>query len=81
VTVRLGIGGFSMGAATAMYSATCFAAGKYSDGSAYPANLSAIVGLSGWLPCSKFGFSSLFFSFVMYSLHIILCSVTSQDPE
>lgn len=51
--IRLGIGGFSMGAATAMYSATCFAAGKYSNGSAYPANLSAIVGLSGWLPCSK----------------------------
>ncbi|KAB5514225.1 hypothetical protein DKX38_028131 [Salix brachista] len=53
IDIRLGIGGFSMGAATAMYSASCFAARKYSDGSAYPANLSAIVGLSGWLPCSK----------------------------
>ncbi|XP_047325923.1 acyl-protein thioesterase 2 isoform X2 [Impatiens glandulifera] len=51
--IKLGIGGFSMGAATALYSATCFALGKYSNGNAYPSNLSAVVGLSGWLPCSK----------------------------
>lgn len=48
--VKLGIGGFSMGAACALYSATCFAQGKYGNGSPYPVNLKAIVGLSGWLP-------------------------------
>lgn len=45
-----------MGAATALYSATCFAHGKYGNGNPYPAKLSAVVGLSGWLPCSKFDF-------------------------
>ncbi|XP_044471298.1 acyl-protein thioesterase 2-like [Mangifera indica] len=51
--IKLGIGGFSMGAATSLYSATCFSCGKYGNGNTYPANLSAVVGLSGWLPCSK----------------------------
>ncbi|CAK9133978.1 unnamed protein product [Ilex paraguariensis] len=51
--IKLGVGGFSMGAATALYSATCYAQGKYNNGNPYPANLSAVVGLSGWLPCSK----------------------------
>ncbi|KAI7988518.1 Acyl-protein thioesterase 2 [Camellia lanceoleosa] len=51
--IKLAVGGFSMGAATALYSATCFALGKYENGSPYPANLSAAVGLSGWLPCAK----------------------------
>ncbi|WOK98636.1 acyl-protein thioesterase 2-like [Canna indica] len=51
--VKLGIGGFSMGAATALYSAACFTYGKYGNGSVYPINLSAVVGLSGWLPCSR----------------------------
>ncbi|KAG5572591.1 hypothetical protein H5410_062357 [Solanum commersonii] len=37
--VKLGIGGFSMGAATALYSATCFAHGKYGNGNPYPVNL------------------------------------------
>lgn len=45
-----------MGAATALYSATCFTQGKYGNGNPYPANLSAVVGLSGWLPCAKFAF-------------------------
>ena len=53
ITVKLGVGGFSMGAATSLYSATCFTHGKYGNGNLYPANLSAVVGLSGWLPCSK----------------------------
>lgn len=43
-----------MGAATSLYSATCFTSGKYANGNQYPANLSAVVGLSGWLPCSKY---------------------------
>lgn len=51
--VKLGIGGFSMGAATALYSATCFAQGQYGNGIPYPLNLKAIVGLSGWLPGSR----------------------------
>lgn len=51
--IKLGVGGFSMGAATALYSASCFTSGKYGNGNAYPANISAAVGLSGWLPCSK----------------------------
>ncbi|MBA0690259.1 hypothetical protein Golax_006947 [Gossypium laxum] len=42
-----------MGAATSLYSATCFTHGKYENGNPYPAKLSAVVGLSGWLPCSK----------------------------
>ncbi|XWS71967.1 hypothetical protein CRYUN_Cryun02cG0000100 [Craigia yunnanensis] len=51
--IKLGVGGFSMGAATLLYSATCFTHGKYGNGNPYPANLSVVVGLSGWLPCSK----------------------------
>lgn len=51
--IKLGVGGFSMGAATALYSASCCAVGKYGNGSAYPVNIGAAVGLSGWLPCSR----------------------------
>lgn len=54
--IKLGIGGFSMGAATSLYFATCFIHGKYENGDLYPANVSAVVGLSGWLPCSKLVF-------------------------
>ena len=42
-----------MGAAVALYSASCFAVGKYANGNFYPINLRAIVGLSGWLPGSR----------------------------
>ncbi|KAJ8445568.1 hypothetical protein Cgig2_012456 [Carnegiea gigantea] len=52
-TVKLGIGGFNMGAATALYSATCFALSKYANGNLYPINLRAVVGLSGWLPGTR----------------------------
>ncbi|XP_021627103.1 acyl-protein thioesterase 2 isoform X2 [Manihot esculenta] len=51
--VKVGIGGFSMGAATALYSATCAATGRYSNGNLYPIKLRAVVGLSGWLPGSR----------------------------
>ncbi|KAF2597089.1 hypothetical protein F2Q68_00007564, partial [Brassica cretica] len=51
--VKLGVGGFSMGAGTSLYSATCFATGKYGNGNPYPINLSTVIGLSGWLPCAK----------------------------
>lgn len=43
-----------MGAATALYSATCFAQGRYGNGIPYPVNLRAIVGLSGWLPGARY---------------------------
>lgn len=46
-----------MGAATALYSATCFAQGKYGNGYPYPVNLRAIIGLSGWLPGSRYELS------------------------
>ncbi|XP_020590396.1 acyl-protein thioesterase 2-like isoform X2 [Phalaenopsis equestris] len=51
--IKLGLGGFSMGSATAFYSATCSAHGRYGNGNPYPVILSAVVGLSGWLPCSS----------------------------
>jgi hypothetical protein len=54
VTVKVGIGGFSMGAAIALYSATCYAMGRYGNGIPYPVNLRAVVGLSGWLPGSRY---------------------------
>ncbi|TYH68256.1 hypothetical protein ES332_D06G245800v1 [Gossypium tomentosum] len=51
--VKVGIGGFSMGAAMALYSATACALGRYGNGIPYPINLRAVVGLSGWLPGSR----------------------------
>nr|VDC77392.1 unnamed protein product [Brassica rapa] len=48
--VKVGIGGFSMGAAIALYSTTCYALGRYGNGLPYTINLRATVGLSGWLP-------------------------------
>lgn len=59
IAVKLGVGGFSMGAAAALYSATCFATGTYNNDNPYPINLSAVVGLSGWLPCSRSAPSSI----------------------
>ena len=53
--VRLAVGGFSMGAATALHAGACYVLGKYGNGEPFPTNLSAVVGLSGWLPCAKFG--------------------------
>lgn len=61
-----------MGAATALYSATCFTAGKYGNNDPYPANLSAVVGLSGWLPCAKSGLSIVL---QLISLLILLLSL------
>ncbi|KAL9242416.1 hypothetical protein vseg_016411 [Gypsophila vaccaria] len=51
--IRVGVGGFSMGAATALHTATCHVSGKYANGEQFPANLSTAVGLSGWLPSAK----------------------------
>ena len=64
-----------MGAATALYSATCCAHGKYGNGNTYSLNLSAVIGLSGWLPCSRsvvlikiviFPYVFLFYPFFAY---------------
>ncbi|KAK9075697.1 hypothetical protein SSX86_004026 [Deinandra increscens subsp. villosa] len=51
--IKLGVAGFSMGAAMALYSATCRVLGQYGNGNRYPINLSVAVALSGWLPCSR----------------------------
>nr|GEZ67737.1 acyl-protein thioesterase 2 [Tanacetum cinerariifolium] len=51
--VKLGVAGFSMGGSVALYCATCQALGQYGNGNRYPINLSAVVALSGWLPCSR----------------------------
>lgn len=51
--IKLGVGGFSMGAAMALYSATCCTYGRFGNNNPYPVNISAVVGLSGWLPCSR----------------------------
>ncbi|CAN1814329.1 Acyl-protein thioesterase 2 [Linum perenne] len=52
--VKVGIGGFSMGGAIALYSATCAILGRYGNGNIpYTINPSAIVSLSGWLPCGS----------------------------
>ncbi|KAK9706117.1 hypothetical protein RND81_07G105100 [Saponaria officinalis] len=51
--IKVGVGGFSMGAATALHTATCHVSGKYASGEQFPVNLSAAVGLSGWLPSAK----------------------------
>jgi hypothetical protein len=67
--VKLGVGGFSMGAATALYSAMCLVSGNYGNGNLYPVNLSAIVGLSGWLPCSRFGFYHIYMYTEKHTIH------------
>ncbi|WVZ99770.1 hypothetical protein U9M48_045022 [Paspalum notatum var. saurae] len=51
--VKLGIAGFSMGAAVALHSAACYAHGKFTSGSPYPIKLDSVISLSGWLPCSR----------------------------
>lgn len=51
--IKFAVGGFSMGAAVALHAAMCYVTSKYANGNPFPANLSAAVGLSGWLPCAK----------------------------
>jgi len=63
VIVKVAIGGFSMGAAIALYSATCFAIGRYGNDIPYPVNLRTVVGLSGWLPGSRYALK-LFLSLI-----------------
>ncbi|KAJ6711726.1 ALPHA/BETA-HYDROLASES SUPERFAMILY PROTEIN [Salix purpurea] len=81
--VKVAVGGFSMGAATAIYSATCAALGQYGNGNAYPINLRAVVGLSGWLPGSRSLRSKVEGSHEAArraaSLPLFLCHGTSDD--
>jgi hypothetical protein len=49
-----------MGAAVALHSAACYAHGKFTSGIPYPISLSAVISLSGWLPCSRSDFYILF---------------------
>lgn len=81
--IKLGVGGFSMGAATALYSATCRVLGQYGNGNPYLVNLSAIVGLSGWLPCSRTLRNRMEGSqeamMRAASLHILLCHGLDDD--
>lgn len=71
-----------MGAATSLYSAICFTRGKYGNGNSYSANLSAAVGLSGWLPCAKFDFyQSRHFSLLILLGCFILSAIIWQDSR
>jgi S-formylglutathione hydrolase FrmB len=73
--VKLGIGGFSMGAAAALHSAACYAHGKFSSGIPYPITLSAVISLSGWLPCSRWSNSDHSLQNLIYQEHLALfCS-------
>lgn len=85
--VKLGIGGFSMGAATSLYSATCFVLGKYGNGTSYSTQLSVVIGLSGWLPCSKLELLQFWFlSSTFTTNHIFFCcpvgfnTTTTKNP-
>ncbi|CAL5199830.1 unnamed protein product [Lathyrus oleraceus] len=81
--VKVGIGGFSMGAAIALYSSTCYAMGRYGNGIPYPVCLRAVVGLSGWLPGSRSLGSKIEVSHESRrraaSLPILLCHGISDD--
>lgn len=49
--VKLAVGGFSQGCATALYITACSVLGKYGGtGKPFPVKLDAAIGLSGWMP-------------------------------
>jgi lysophospholipase-2 len=70
--VKLGIGGFSMGAAVALHSAACYAHGKFASGIPYPITLNAVISLSGWLPCSRSNFDILSIDHLCHKLDMLL---------
>lgn len=51
--IKLGVGGFSQGAATSLYATACSMIGSFSDGTNFPCKFDITAALSGWLPCSK----------------------------
>ncbi|KAL5579923.1 hypothetical protein UlMin_012365 [Ulmus minor] len=71
--VKVGIGGFSMGAAIALYSVTCYGMGRHGNDQPYPVNLRAVIGLSGWLTGSR-NESLIYF---WASLVFVLCFLLS----
>ncbi|XP_057537839.1 uncharacterized protein LOC130815394 isoform X2 [Amaranthus tricolor] len=80
--IKLAVGGFSMGAATAFHAALCHVTRKYANGNEFPVNLNAIVGLSGWLPCAKSLSSKLAVNEAASraaSLPILLCHGKADD--
>nr|GEZ75253.1 alpha/beta hydrolase fold protein [Tanacetum cinerariifolium] len=52
--IKLGVVRFTMGVAMALYYPTCRALEQYRNEIRFPINLSAVMAISGWLPCSKF---------------------------
>nr|XP_043624503.1 acyl-protein thioesterase 2-like [Erigeron canadensis] len=80
--IKVGVGGFSMGAATAIYSACCFARGKFGNGTGYPVHLDFVVALSGWLPYAR-GLNNEFEDYEVgsraASLPILLCHGRGDD--
>lgn len=69
-----------MGAAIALYSATCFAYGKFGNGHPYPIVLRAVVGLSGWLPGARSAFWVLMKPNVAWNM-ISPLLLLLQEPE
>lgn len=51
--IKLGVGGFSQGAATSLYATACSMIGSFSDGTNFPCKFNISAALSGWLPSSK----------------------------
>lgn len=64
-----------MGAATSLYCATCFTRGKFENGNQFSPNISAVVGLSGWLPCAKFVPINILFFDKMVDLCFFPCLI------
>ncbi|GJZ97135.1 acyltransferase-like protein, chloroplastic, partial [Tanacetum coccineum] len=77
IVIKLGVVGFSMGVAMALYCATCRALGQYGNGIRFPINLSVVMAINGWLPCSRIIRSRVHASQEAIkrasSLHILLC--------
>ncbi|GJX00255.1 alpha/beta hydrolase fold protein, partial [Tanacetum coccineum] len=73
----LGVVSFSMGVVMALYCATCHALGQYGNGIRFPINLSVVMSMNGWIPCSRIVRSRVHASQEAIrrasSLHILLC--------
>lgn len=53
--MKLAVGGFSQGCATALYITACSVLGKYvGNGKPFPVKLDAAIGLSGWMPTIQY---------------------------
>lgn len=52
--VKVAVGGFSQGCATALYITKCSFLGKYSNGNPFPLKLDAAMAFGGWMPTIKY---------------------------